>query len=509
MGGFAECQGPIADTLWLTCGFFAIWQAMNNGNERWVERLVSWAEIVVPVLTGCMGLGALLLWVSIVPVEDVVARVPGLDRRPAQLNTGSGLSVVPQEPVVGTGTPADIEGEWPGFRGPRRDGVGTCSVPLARKWLPTGPPILWQVTLGPGHAGPAVARGRVLILDYDVQARADTLRCLSLADGQEIWRNSYPADVPENHGSSRTVPAIAGNYVVTIGPKCHLACWELETGRCLWFVDLVGRYGSQVPPWYTGQCPLVDGDLVIVAPGGETLMVAFDLATGSERWRTPGIPEWQMSHASVVPVEIGERKMYIYPTTAGIVGVDAATGTLLWSSTDFVGKMATCPSPVVLPDGMLFFTGGYGAGSLLARLVADGQKVHLEALRRISAREYGSEHQTPIFYEGFLFGSRCPPGAQQFLCMTPEGKVVWTSGADRFVRGAYLIADGLLYAIDESGTLFLIEATPEAYRVLDRFKIWPDTHDAWGPMALVAGRLLVRDLTRLVCLDVSAAGNGG
>jgi outer membrane protein assembly factor BamB len=352
-------------------------------------------------------------------------------------------------------------------------------------------------------------RGRVFVFDYDVQARADTLRCLSLADGQEIWRNSYPVDVPENHGSSRTVPTIAGKYVVTMGPKCHLACWELETGRCLWFVDLVGRYGSQVPPWYTGQCPLVDGDLVIVAPGGETLMVAFDLATGSERWRTPGIPEWQMSHASVVPVEIGERKMYIYPTTAGIVGVDAATGTLLWSSTDFVGKMATCPSPVVLPDGMLFFTGGYGAGSLLARLVADGQKVHLEALRRISAREYGSEHQTPIFYEGFLFGSRCPPGAQQFLCMTPEGKVVWTSGADRFVRGAYLIADGLLYAIDESGTLFLIEATPEAYRVLDRFKIWPDTHDAWGPMALVAGRLLVRDLTRLVCLDVSAAGNGG
>lgn len=91
--------------------------------------------------------------------------------------------------------------------------------------------------------------------------------------------------------------------------------------------------------------------------------------------------------------------------------------------------------------------------------------------------------------------------------MTTEGKIVWTSGAERFIRGAYLAADGLLYAVDESGTLFLLEATPEEFRVLDKFTIWPDTHDAWGPMALVAGRLLVRDLTRLVCVDVSEAGN--
>lgn len=97
-------------------------------------------------------------------------------------------------------------------------------------------------------------------------------------------------EVPENHGSSRTVPAISGNYVVTLGPKCHLVCWDVNTGRHLWMIDLVHRYRTQVPPWYTGQCPLVDEGAVIVAPAGDALMVAIDLATGSPRWESPRCP---------------------------------------------------------------------------------------------------------------------------------------------------------------------------------------------------------------------------
>jgi outer membrane protein assembly factor BamB len=347
----------------------------------------------------------------------------------------------------------------------------------------------------------------VLILDHDPVAQADTLRCLSLADGREIWRNSYRVDVPENHGSSRTVPAISGNYVVTLGPKCHLACWDLQTGRNLWFIDLVQRYGAKVPAWYSGQCPLIDGDSVVVAPVGDVFMVALDLATGSERWRTPRVLDWQMTHASIAVIEFAGTKMYVYPASGGIAAVEASTGKPLWVSTDFVGKMATCPTPVPLPDGHLFFCGGYGAGSLLARLSAVPEGIQLEVVRRIPAREYGSEHHTPIFYQGYLYGSRCPPGGQHLVCLDSQGKVLWTSGSDRFIRGPYLIADGLLYAVDESGTLFLIEATPEKYEVLDRHQIWPDAQDAWAPMALVAGRLLVRDLTRMVCLDVSQAGN--
>lgn len=469
----------------------------------WITKL----EYYVPTATAVLGAVVLFLWITTGWVVDVEPRVPGQDGRPIAPQSPLREGTEPGEPLYGPGKPSPIAGSWPCFRGPRRDGVATAEVPLARRWRAGGPPILWEVTLGPGHAGPAVDQGRVFILDYDVDSQADTLRCLSLEDGQEIWRNSYPVEVPENHGSSRTVPAISGNYVVTLGPKCHLVCWDVNTGRHLWMIDLVHRYRTQVPPWYTGQCPLVDEGAVIVAPAGDALMVAIDLATGSPRWESPPVPDFQMSHASITPVEIAGRRFYVYPAHGGIAVVDAATGRLVCVSRDFVGKMATCPSAVVLEDGFLLFSGGYGAGSLIAQLVVEGDEAILRSVRRIAARDYGSEHQTPIFHRGFIFGSRCPPGAPQFVCMTTEGKIVWTSGAERFIRGAYLAADGLLYAVDESGTLFLLEATPEEFRVLDKFTIWPDTHDAWGPMALVAGRLLVRDLTRLVCVDVSEAGN--
>ncbi|MCS7239250.1 MAG: PQQ-like beta-propeller repeat protein [Thermoguttaceae bacterium] len=472
-----------------------------------LERLFQQLEYLLPLATATVGVAAIAVWITSARVDDLELRLPGQDGRPASGSAVSGKEVQAGQPVVGPGQPAAIPGNWPGFRGPDRTGVVRSEVPLARRWRSGGPPLLWQVTVGPGHAGPAVAEGRVFLLDYDVAAQADTVRALSLADGQEIWRNSYPVEVPENHGSSRTVPAVSGNYVVTLGPKCHLACWEATTGRCLWLVDLVKRYGTEVPPWYTGQCPLVDNGAVIVAPAGRALMVALDLATGSPLWESPPVPDFQMSHTSITPIEFNGRKMYIYLATGGIAVVDAKTGQLLCVTRDFVGKMATCPSPVALTDGYLFFCGGYGAGSLLAQLELKGTEVSFRVVRRLSARDYGSEHQTPIFYDGYLFGSRCPPGAPQFVCLAPSGQILWTSGADRFIRGSYVVGDGLIYALDENGTLFLIEARPDEYRVLDKFTIWPDAQDTWGPMALVAGRLLLRDFRRLACLDVSAEGN--
>ncbi len=469
---------------------------------------ISKPENLVPIGTAVLCAAVFILWVSEAQVRDITPRLPGQDGRPAApANSQVSQDVKPGEPIFGPGKPGKVAGSWPGFRGALRTGVVQSDVPLARRWRAGGPPVVWEVTLGPGHAGPAVHEGRVFVLDYDPHTLADTLRCLSLDDGREIWRNSYPVEVPENHGSSRSVPAISGSYVITLGPKCHLVCWDIHSGQHLWMIDLVQHYGTQVPPWYSAQCPLIDEGAVIVAPVGNAVMVALDLATGSPRWRSPPVPDLQMSHASITPVEIAGRKLYVYPAHGGIVVVEAATGKLLCVSRDFVGKMATCPSAVALEEGYIFFSGGYGAGSLLAQLVLEGEEVSLRPVRRIPAREYGSEHHTPIYFGGYLFGSRCPPGAPQLLCMTPEGKILWTSGPHRFIRGPYLLAEDLLYAVDESGTLYLLEATPEEFRILDKHTIWPDAHDMWGPMALVGGRLLVRDLTRLACLDVSQEAN--
>jgi len=117
-------------------------------------------------------------------------------------------------------------------------------------------------------AGVVVREGRVYLLDYDKDKKQTALRCLSLADGGEIWRFAYPMPVKRNHGVTRTVPAISGQFIVAIDPKCHVLCLDAATGELRWGMNLVSEYGATVPQWYAGQCPLIDGNALILAPGG-------------------------------------------------------------------------------------------------------------------------------------------------------------------------------------------------------------------------------------------------
>ena len=192
------------------------------------------STILIPGLAAVAGLAALVVWMTTGSIETLQARVPGLDRR-----EGQGSLELPSLPLVGrltagSGKPGEIQGEWPWFRGKDLDNIAKGGAPLARQWPPGGPTVLWSVELGEGHAGPAVRDGRVYLLDYDREKSCDALRCLSLADGKEIWRYSYPVEVKRYHGMSRTVPALGGSCVVAIGPKCHVTCLDATTGKELW-----------------------------------------------------------------------------------------------------------------------------------------------------------------------------------------------------------------------------------------------------------------------------------
>ena len=132
-----------------------------------------------------------------------------------------------------------------------------------------------------------------------------------------------------------------------------------------------------------------------------------------------------------------------------------------------------------------------------------GGRTEARAVYRLSARQFGSEQQTPILYGDHLYAVRTKPGSERLVCLDLEGNEVWDSGRDVFGRGAYMIADGMIYVMDDDGGLTLTEATPAGYKRLARAQVLADGHDAWGPMAMVAGRLIVRDLTRMACIDVA------
>ena len=455
---------------------------------------------LIPLALAVAGGAALWAWTGHEPtVPADGAASPG---QPGQVESGSTGAGVPRGRLTrGDGMPSAIAAAWPQFRGPNRDGISPESVPLAPRWPAEGPRQLWSLELGEGHAGAAVLNGRVYLLDYDRQRQCDALRCLSLDDGREIWRYAYPMPVKRNHGMSRTVPAVTDRYVVALGPKCHVICLDSATGELLWSIDLVRQYGAKVPPWYAGQCPLIDGDKAILAPAGpNVLAMAVDCATGKVVWTTPNARQWHMTHSSLVPMELGGLKMYVYCGSGGVAGISAKDGSLLWDTADWKIAIATIPSPAPIEGGRIFLSGGYEAGCMMLQLQEQDGKISARSLWRLKSDLFGATQQTPILYQGRLYGVR-PDG--ELVCLDASGHILWTSGAaNRFGIGAFLLADGKLLVMNDSGVLTMVEATPAAYRQLAQAKVLPG-HDSWGPMAMVSGRLLARDLTRLVCLDLS------
>jgi len=456
--------------------------------------------ILIPGAFAVVGIVAVLLWTSVGPVSQLEARVPGLDR------PKSAEGEPPAKPLAGTLTTfnhpvANLPGAWPRFRGERFDGIAEPGEPLARHWPVAGPAVLWSIELGEGHAGAAVRDGRVFVLDYDRAASADVLRCLSLANGKDIWRFAYPVGVKRNHGMSRTVPAVTDKYVVAIGPKCDVSCLDPATGNEYWLIDMVRQFGATVPPWYAGQCPLVDRDRAILAPGGNSLLVAIDCRTGQVVWKSPNPRGWIMTHSSIMPMEFAGKRMYVYCGKGGVAGVSADDGSILWDTTDWKISIATVPSPVILPGGRIFLSGGYNTGSMMLQLEERGGKIAAKTLRKIGPAAFGSTQHTPIFLDGHLYGVR--EKDKQLVCLDSDGRVAWSSGSQhRFGIGPYLVADGLIFVMNDTGRLTLAEATPKGYRQLAESQVFDDGNDSWGPMALAGGRLIVRDLTRMMCLDV-------
>jgi len=404
------------------------------------------------------------------------------------------------------GVPADLPGAWPRFRGANFDAISTEDISIARTWPTDGPEVLWSINVGEGFAGAAILAGRVYMLDYDREQQADVVRCLSLEDGKDIWRYFYPVKVKRDHGMSRTVPAVTEKYVVTMGPKCHVTCLDSITGDFRWMFNLVREFNTTVPRWYTAQCPLIDDGKAIVAPAGDVLMMAVDCQSGEIVWKTPNPDGWVMTHSSIVPMDFNGRRFYVYcggnQIKGGVVGVSAQDGSVLWTTDQWKVRF-NVPVPVVVGEDRIFLTAGYGQyeyGCTMLRLTETNGNIAVESEFLHTTDVFGSIQQSPIFYDGYIYGVR-PDG--QLVCLDLNGNVVWTStSANKFGNGSYAIVNGLIYIMNNTGKLTLVQASPSGYIQLAHAKVM-DGHESWGPMAIASGRLIVRDTQRMMCLDIS------
>lgn len=472
-------------------------------------------SLVLIGLTACIAVGFLYLLIRAPQAVEVSVRLTDVAAEQAAGTLSKGTAAAPKvEKVDIKGTFEQLDGKpgktisaWPRFRGADFTNVSSENGSLLEKWPNAGPPVLWSVKLGEGHSGAAVWKGRVFVLDYDEAKEGDALRCFSFDNGKEIWRRWYKAPTKRNHGVSRTVPAITDKYTVTMGPRCHVLCVDTETGEFRWGIDLVAEYASEVPLWYTGQCPLIEDGIAVLAPGGKTLMMGVDCETGNVVWQTPNPDGWKMSHSSVIPMTLLGKRMYVYCAMGGLVGVSAEKadrGALLWKSPAW-NHSVTSPSPVAIDDRRIFLTAGYGGGSMMMGLKQENGGTVAKPLFELDKTIFACEQQTPIFYQGRLFGvlpKDAGASRAQFACLDTDGKIVWTSGkTERFGLGPFLIADGKVFILNDNGELTLIRASVKGYDQLARARVLQG-RDAWGPMALVDGRLLLRDSETMICLDV-------
>ena len=461
-------------------------------------------------LVAVVGLIAFVFWLTKDPTNSFQVSQPGKDNRQAGSLVQQIVHIGEHFNFFGNKAP-EMKGTWPRFRGVNFDNIVSEKQKLKDSWGPDEPKILWSVELGEGHAGPAIYNGRVYLLDYDEEKKEDALRCFSFADGKEIWRRSYGVHVKRNHGMSRTVPSVTEDYVVTIGPRCQVMCVDRLSGDFKWGIDIVKEYGTEIPQWYTAQCPLIDGDKVILAPGGRTIMTAVDIQTGKVIWDCPNDMKWKMSHSSIIPTTLFGRKMYVYSADGGVCGIAADgedEGKVLWQ-TNAWNHSVVAPSPVIFKDGRIFLTAGYGAGGMMIKVSRpDGGQFKVEVLQEYQARDgLACEQQTPVVWDGHLFGILPKDGGanrNQLVCVSPDDvqKMVWSSGkTNRFGLGPYLIADGKMYILSDDCTLTMIKPDTKRYIQLAQKKIF-DGHDAWAPLAIADGRLLMRDSKKMVCLDI-------
>ena len=461
---------------------------------------------------------ALFWWLLKGQPLDIVERIPGMDNRPKMeirsdmVNIGEFFDSLAEMDVV-------VAGDWPRFRGTDLDNISKDTTQLAEKWDTSGPSIIWRTTLGEGYAGPAVHNGRVYVLDYNEKKKGDMLRCFSLSSGKELWRRWYYVDLKRNHGYSRTIPAVTDKYLVSIGPRCHVMCLDPISGDMLWSIDLEKEYGIPgkekgriIPDFYTGQCPLIDNDVAVIAPGGKALMIGIDCPSGKILWKTPNPDSLRMSHGSIMPMVIHGKRMYVYNAIGGVCGVSAEgedIGKLMWKTIEW-SPATTAASPLFLGNNEIAVFGSYGAGG--ARIIVNSEGSGYSATVREQHKAtngLSSDQQTPLILGDYIWSvlpENAGPLKKQLVCYKKSDLLtaVWSSGKEnRFGRGLgpYIVSGDKLFLLDDDGKLYFYKIKDSSVTLIASHKVINGI-EAWGPMAIAGKYLIMRDARNLLCLNI-------
>ena len=296
-------------------------------------------------------------------------------------------------------------------------------------------------------------------------------------------------------------------------------CLNPLNGKLLWTIDLEKQYGIQgtengeiTPDFYTGQCPLIDNNVAVFAPGGKALMIGVDCETGKVIWETPNPDSLKMSHCSIMPATLFGKKMYVYNAIGGVVGISAEgndIGKLLWRTKEW-SPSTVASSPLYLGNNEFAVFGNYGAGGARIRIKKEAESFLPEIIEQHKSVDgMASDQQTPILIGDYIW-TVMPENSgalkKQLVCFNKSDllKPVWSSGKDtRYGRGLgpYIASGNKLFLLDDDGKLYYFLRNESSVSLIASHKILNGI-EAWGPMALAGNYLIMRDSKNLLCLYI-------
>ena len=387
-------------------------------------------------------------------------------------------------------------GDWPQWRGPNRDDISP-ETGLLKEWPSDGPKRVWlHEDGGLGYAGFSVAGGKLYTMGlFDAEEK---LLCLDAATGKKLWDAPVGAIYKNGWGDGpRSTPTVAGGKVFAIGGNGDLLCADAATGKKEWSVSLTKDLGGKLQSWGYTESPFVDGDVVIVTPGGgQGAIAALDAKSGKVKWQTSDVTE-NAQYSSVIPVNHDGKRQYVQLLMNSILGV-STDGKVLWK-TDFPGKVAVIPTPIH-KDGQVYVAAGYGVGCKSIKISAGG------AEEVYSNTNMVNHHGGVILIDGKLYGhSDGRPGG--WTCQDfKTGEVVWQ---DRGIgKGAVTSADGHLICLSEdNGTVALVKVSDKGWEQKGSFKLEAQSSQRnpkgkiWVHPVVAGGRLYLRDQEFISCYD--------
>lgn len=390
--------------------------------------------------------------------------------------------------------------DWPQWRGPHRDGICT-ETGLLQSWPAGGPPLTWTARgIGSGYTTVSVVGGRLFTMGE--KDGSSYVHALQAQDGKIVWSTKVgKAGAPGWGGFAgpRSTPTLDGDRLFALGQYGELVCLESSSGKEIWRKDFSKDFGGKLPEWGFSESPLVDGDRVIVTPGGpQGTLVALNKQTGDLLWQTKDFKD-SAHYSSVIIASIGNVRQYIQLTDASVAGVDA-TGKVLWIAPR-KGATAVIPTPIYDRDHV-YVTSGYGVGCNLFRITKDGDAFKAEQVyaNKLMVNHHGGVIRVGDNVYGFSEG-------KGWVCQNMlTGASVWEEKS-KLGKGSLLLADGrfILRAEAGPGTVALIEASPAGYKELGRFD-QPERSEknSWAHPVVANGKLYLRDQDVLLCYNLKA-----